>query len=179
MNRLISIIFFCFATAIVLFAYSGTTHAKKRCKPFLEKLHAVQSQQRNGYSVKRGESLRTKEEKARDKWWECEHMSLAKFKAKNGGSKNKVKKKQTKYVDNMNFQAKKKPLILTYKAKNTFNQDSPIVIKSKYQGQKKVAWSQFYQRPSECISPKSLSVFAACNENKLHQQSKFDVEYTK
>ena len=141
--------FFYLASTMMLIAYSGTVHAKKRCKPFLEKLHAVQSQQRNGHSAKRGQTLRAKEEKARDKWWQCEHMSLAKFKAKNGGSKNKVKKKPTKYVDKVKFQAKEKPAILTYNAENTFNQGSPIELKSKYQGQKKLAWLQFYQRQSK------------------------------
>ncbi|MFQ3337708.1 MAG: hypothetical protein ACI9VO_000473, partial [Colwellia sp.] len=51
--------------------------------------------QRKGYSLKRGESLRAKEDKARDKWWQCENSSQAKFKAKYG-----VKKKQAKKYKN-------------------------------------------------------------------------------
>jgi len=171
---------------VIMLGYSTSLEAKKRCKPFLEKLHKVQAQQRNGHSLKRGQSLRAKEDKARDKWWQCEHMSLAKFKAKNGGAKKKSKNKSNKrkavnYAKTKNVKKSnsKKYTRFTYKAKTTFNQDSAIVIKSKYQGEKKLAWSKFYQRPSKCVSPKSLSVFAYCNENKLQQQSQFDQQYTK
>jgi hypothetical protein len=168
----------------MILSYSSVVQAKKRCKPFLAKLHKVQSQQRNGYSLKRGQSLRAKEEKARDKWWQCEHMSLAKFKAQNAGAKKKdkhkaTKKKSAKYANTKVAKKSnnKKVSGFTYSAKHTFNQDSAIVIKSKYQGEKRIAWSQFYQRPNKCISPKSLSVFVYCNENKLQQQSQFDLEY--
>ncbi len=171
---------------IIILSYSNTLQAKKRCKPFLEKLHKVQAQQRNGYSLKRGQSLRAKEDKARDKWWQCEHMSLAKFKKKYGGSKKKAKqrsnkRKSAKYAKTKVAKKtnKKQTANLSYKAKSTFNQGSAIVIKSKYTGEKKLAWTQFYQRPSKCVSPKSLSIFAYCNEDKLLQQSQFDQQYIK
>ncbi len=165
----------------MILSYSASLQAKKRCKPLLEKLHKVQSQQRSGYSLKRGQSLRAKEEKARDKWWQCEHMSLAKFKAQNGGKNKKTKKgkkkKASKYASNK--VSKKKSQLYVNKSIATFNQGSAIVVKAKYQGDKRLAWSQFYQRPSKCISPKNLSIFAYCNENKLQQQSQFDQQYTK
>lgn len=165
--------------ATLILSYSTVVQAKKRCKPFLEKLHKVQALQRSGYSLKRGQSLRAKEDKARDKWWQCEHMSLAKFKAKNGGKnkkKKKGKKKKTSKYANKKVSNKKSQLYAS-KSLATFNQGSAIVVKAKYQGDKRLAWSQFYQRPSKCITPKSLSVFAYCNENKLLQQSQFDQEY--
>lgn len=178
MKILIKAIVFYTIILMFLLSYSTVTQAKKRCKPFLEKLHKVQAQQRNGYSLKRGQSLRVKEDKARDKWWQCEHMSLAKFKAKNGGKNKKGKKKKnSKYASKK--VSKKKSQVYANKSIATFNQGSAIVVKAKYQGDKRLAWSQFYQRPSKCVSPKSLSIFAYCNENKLQQQSQFDREYTK
>ncbi len=162
----------------ITLSYSASLQAKKRCKPFLNKLHNVQAQQRNAYSLKRGQSLRVKEDKARDKWWQCEHMSLAKFKAKYGKKKKKDKKKKTsKYAKKKEL--KKPPSFYANKSIATFNQGSAIVVKAKYQGEKRLAWSQFYQRPSKCISPKSLGVFVYCNENKLQQQHQFDQEYAK
>jgi hypothetical protein len=160
-------------------SYSATLQAKKRCKPFLEKLHKVQAQQRNGYSLKRGQSLRAKEDKARDKWWQCENMSLAKFKVNNGGGNKKKKKGKKKKLSKHTRKkvSNKKYQFYASKSIPTFNQGSAIVIKSKYQGEKKLAWSQFYQRPSKCISPKSLNVFAYCSEDKLQQQGQFEQQY--
>lgn len=170
-----------FILLVIILSYSTTLQAKKRCKPFLEKLHKVQAQQRNGYSLKRGQSLRAKEDKARDKWWQCEHMSLAKFKAQFGGKNKKAKKGKKKKSVKYAYKKvnKRKSQADASKTIATFNQGSAIVVKAKYQGDKRLAWSQFYQRPSQCISPKNLNVFAYCSENKLQQQNQFDQEYTK
>ncbi len=78
--------------AIFLLIFSTNSAAKKRCKPLLEKLHNTQMMQRKSYSLKRGQSLREKEDKARDKWWQCENSSLSAFKSKYGTKKKKAKK---------------------------------------------------------------------------------------
>lgn len=153
--------------------------AKKRCKPLLEKLHNVQAMQRSGYSLKRGQSLRAKEDKARDKWWQCEHSSrYAKASSKKGKKKTGKKKGKNK---------RKKVAVNKYKrlylAKSNisapFSDSGAIVIKSKFQGDKKFAWLAFYQQPSRCQRPKSLTVFAACSEDKQAQQSIFEQQYDK
>jgi len=174
------------ALSILILSYSTDVQAKKRCKPFLAKLHQIQAMQRQSYSLKRGQSLRAKEDKARDKWWQCEHTSLAKFKAENGGGKKKPKKKVNKKrpakytkAKRNNTATKKNSLNYSVKAIPIFNQSSAIVIKAKYQGEKRLAWSTYYQRPSKCISPKSFNVFAFCSENKLQQQNQFEQEYDK
>ena len=163
--------------------------AKKRCKPFLEKLHKVQASQRNGYSLKRGESLRGKEDKARDKWWECENSSLAKFNKKYGSknkSKKKSKKKTTKIAKSNYKKSTKSNSYYTKLNKNsygsantktTFNKDSAIVIKSKFQGEKHLAWLAYYEKPTKCQRPKTMSVFAFCNEHKRQQQEAFAQSY--
>ncbi|MCW8833040.1 MAG: hypothetical protein OQK03_06970 [Colwellia sp.] len=74
----------CFYLIILLCFFSPIGEAKKRCKPLLAKLHNIQAQQRAGYSSKRGLSLRAREDKARDMWWQCE----------NGRTNNKKKKKK-------------------------------------------------------------------------------------
>lgn len=64
---------------------SGDSFAgKKHCKPYLEKLRNVQSQQRQGHSLKRANSLQKKEQKARHQWWQCEQGKL-KQKLRKGG----------------------------------------------------------------------------------------------
>ena len=159
-------------------AYSPTSHAKKRCKPFLEKLHNIQAMQRNSYSLKRGQSLRAKEDKARDKWWQCERSSLATFKAKYGGKKKKAKKKKKKKtVKSKTYYTKINKSSSYSKQVTTFNQSSAIVLSSKYQGDKMLAWLDFYHKPLQCHRPKKMSVFAYCSENKLQQQGKFEKIY--
>ena len=156
-----------FITCIV---FSPVAVAKQRCKPLLEKLHHVQALQRNGYSSKRGTSLREREDKARNNWWQCE----------NGGGKAKKKKKK-KYrseskTANYNSQANNKKR-KTIKAGTPFKTSHAIVIKSKYQGEKKQAWLNYYQQPTKCIRPKNLSEFAFCSENKQTQRVDFEQRY--
>ena len=142
---MISIIFTSLSRFIILFTIAllvmpltiTDVEAKKRCKPYLDKLHKIQAQQRSGYSLKRGQSLRTKEDKAREKWWQCEHTSLAKFKAQNASKqkkKNRKVKKSKRAVYHQNTSSKIKTLAASKNKLVSFNQESAIVIKSKYRG---------------------------------------------
>tara|TARA_R100001377_G_scaffold34903_1_gene19241 strand:+ start:38 stop:613 length:576 start_codon:yes stop_codon:yes gene_type:complete len=164
--------------AIFLLIFSTNSAAKKRCKPLLEKLHNAQMMQRKSYSLKRGQSLREKEDKARDKWWQCENSSLSTFKSKYGTKKKKVKKNKKKQKNTSHYAKLNKAILNSSKKRVTFNQDSAIVIKSKYQGDKKLAWLQFYQQPIQCQRPKSINVFAYCSEDKLQQRDIFEQKYT-
>jgi hypothetical protein len=154
--------------------------AKKRCKPLLDKLHNVQAMQRTGYSLKRGETLRKKEDKARDKWWQCEHSSRfseGKTKKKKKSKKNRVKARTTR---ENRVHTSSKNVYLTKKITATpFAGSESIVIKSKYHGKMKFAWLDFYQKPNKCQRPSSLSVFASCNEDKRAQQLTFEDHYAK
>ena len=143
---------------LVILLYSATVQAKKRCKPFLEKLHSIQSMQRQGHSLNRGKNLRVKEDKARDKWWQCEHSSLAKFKAQYGGKKKKNKKYESKKIVRKSSYYAKVNKVLSHPESSaaSFNQSSAIVIKSKYEGDKLSAWLQFYQQPIKCQRPKNF-----------------------
>lgn len=155
----------------VLVLVTPVSEAKKRCKPLLEKLHNIQAIQRNGYSSKRGVSLRTKEDKARDNWWKCE---------KGRQTKEKKKRKNKKYSKNKRKQSgmvSKKRVSLNKAASMPFKTNNAVVIKSKYRGIKKQAWLKFYQQPTHCNRPKSLAVFAACSENKQAQRINFEQEY--
>ncbi len=149
---------------------SPTSAAKKRCKPLLEKLHNIQAMQRNSYSAKRGASLRAREDKARDNWWQCENGS--------GKAKKKIKKKSVSKTASYNTQSK---LIKRKKINGgtPFKTSNAIVIKSKYQGEKKTAWLAFYQQPTRCQQPKNLQVFAFCSEDKQTQRTDFEKQYHK
>ena len=188
MKKLTFIVIFSLIFTLISVVYSSPSFAKKRCKPFQKKLHNIQAMQRNGHSLKRGESLRAKEDKARDKWWDCERSSLAKFKAEYGSKKKKKAKKSNKskrakknsyYFNSSSSLSSKNKKAISYSQNKqpTFNQSSAIVIKSKYQGNKMIAWLEFYSKPIKCQRPKKLSIFAYCNEHKIQQQSEFDKTY--
>jgi hypothetical protein len=156
---------------IALLLFTSISEAKKRCKPLLEKLHNIQGMQRNGYSSQRGLSLRGKEDKARDKWWQCEQGRGRK-------DKKKIKSKaQGKSKNNKSSTTYKQNLQVEISAGSPFKTNNIIVIKSKYQGSKKKAWIRFYQQPTQCNRPKSLAVFASCSEDKQAQRSDFEQEY--
>jgi len=149
--------------------------AKKRCKPLLEKLHNVQAMQRKGYSLKRGQSLRAKEDKARAKWWQCENSSRF---AKSSNKKSSKKKAKKKSRDTQVYKPKRTSSIKKGNAV-PFSSSNDIVITSKYQGDKKFAWLAFYQQPVRCQRPKKLTVFAACSEDRRAQQVIFEQQYVK
>ncbi len=155
----------------LLLSIAPSSNAKKRCKALLDTLHNVQAMQRNGYSAQRAASLRVKEDKARNKWWQCEQGKKVK-KKKQGKSKenNKSKNKQIKRT----YRQKK----TTKKSANlAFKTNNAIVIKSKYQGKKQKAWLKSYHQPSRCKRPKNLAVFAFCSEDKQIQRIHFDKSY--
>lgn len=152
----------------ILLTFSAIAEAKKRCKPLLEKLQNIQAMQRHGYSAKRGVSLRNREDKARDKWWQCE-----KGRSKNNSKANKTvaSKKNKPKVSSKGVNGKE------IKAGTPFKTSNAIVIKSKYQGDKKYAWLTFYQQPTRCQRPKSLQTFAFCSEDKRTQRLDFEKSY--
>lgn len=155
----------------VLLLFSSTGEAKKRCKPLLEKLHNIQAMQRNGYSSKKGASLRAREDKARDKWWQCEQGRGGKAKSK---SKDKSKKKRKNSYQVVTTKQRKLNKI---SAGSPFKTNNSVAIKSKYSGEKKQAWHTFYQRPTQCHRPKNLAVFASCSEDKQAQRITFEQTY--
>jgi len=157
---------------IVCVVFSLEVAAKKRCKPLLEKLHNIQALQRSGYSAKRGLSLRGREDKARDNWWQCEN---GRGKSKQHSAKKMNKNNESKTVSH-NLQSKR-VTSKTIIAGAPFKTNNAIVIKSKYQGDKKQAWLNYYQQPNKCLRPKSLSVFAFCSENKRTQRINFEDQY--
>ena len=153
---------------ICCFVFLHDAEAKKRCKPLLDKLHNIQAMQRNGYSSKRGLSLRDREDKARETWWNCETgRSNKKSKQK------KVNKRQKNTKSNRVSPLSYKEI----KAGTPFKTSNAIVMKSIYEGDKKHAWLNFYQQPEQCLRPKSLSEFAFCSENKLKQRATFEEQY--
>ncbi|TYK66152.1 hypothetical protein CWS31_007175 [Colwellia echini] len=187
MKKITSLVFLTSLLLLLLLSYSTSSLAKKRCKPFQKKLHNIQAMQRSAYSLKRGHSLRAKEDKARDKWWQCEKLSLAKFNAKYGIKKQQAKKSKKQANENkvVKSKSRQKSTGKKYKAPTysqprvTFNQTSEIVIRSRYQGDKQLAWLDFYTLPVKCKQPKTISDFAYCNEHKRQQQSEFDKSYSK
>lgn len=169
--------------------FSMTSEAKKRCRPLLDKLHNVQALQRKGYSLKKGQSLRAREDKARDKWWKCERSSSFTKSKKNKSKKTTAKKNKRKKSQNKkksydySIENKLQSNLRSNKAKNNKNVSAPfaskkvIEVRSKYPRQKRFAWLNYYQRPQRCHNPKDLNTFAFCTEDKLVQQQGFEEIY--
>ena len=86
-------------------SYAG----KRQCQTYLDKLRNVQSQQKQGNSLKRGESLNKQESKARKVWWECEQGHLKKAHSSNKQKKLHKKKipKQQRVTSETQIQALK------------------------------------------------------------------------
>ncbi|MBU2870176.1 hypothetical protein [Colwellia sp. E2M01] len=180
MKEIIPVVLLIFTLPFILLSYSPATWAKKHCKPFQKKLHNVQAMQRKSYSLKRGINLREKEDLARNKWWQCERLSKKRFNAKYGikGKKSKKSKnRKTVAKKRKNKLSVKKIKVANYSETTTFNQQSAIIIRSKYQGEKQSAWLEFYNLPAKCKKPKTMSDFAYCHEHKRQQQTEFDEVY--
>jgi len=158
-----------FVFITILGLYSSVVHAgKKHCQPYLKKLHTIQSLQRQGHSLKSSNSLNKRENKARDKWWQCEQGKLPVKGKKKSKKKKKVKQSRIKPLFDLNSSDKKITPFATQKS---------LTFKGKFHGEKLFAWHKYYQQPKACIRPKTTKKFAYCMENKLEQQSIFEREY--
>jgi hypothetical protein len=162
-----------FIGMILVFAQVSYAGGKK-CQPYFDKLRNVQSQQKQGHNLKRGESLNKQEAKARNKWWQCEqgHLKIAKKSKKSKKSK-KNKPQNNKIVKQRSLTAK--PLITISKVNvKPFQTSAPLVLKSRYQGKQLQAWLLYYQQPKKCLRPKTTKQFAFCVENRRNQQLLFE-----
>jgi len=151
-------------------AYAANGSIQKKCAKYLNKLDNIQSQQRQGNSLKRSINLRKKEDVARKKWWDCKNNKIKttkKYKKKNHvKSKYKTKQKNTT-TRNAHLQPNQ----------HVFSTNNNIFIKGRYSGDKQFKWLAFYQRPKQCARPKTTQVFAYCMEDKLAQQQVFEQQY--
>ncbi|MBA6389713.1 hypothetical protein H4J38_02855 [Colwellia sp. BRX10-3] len=168
------IILFSLMLMTLLSAFLATA-GKKQCQGYRNKLDNIQAQQRQANSHKRSNSLATKETKARDTWWQCETGKLKpKSKKKKKSKPKKSHKKKPKKISSPPSDHKPykkiKPLV-------PFASNNPVVMRSKYQGEKLQAWLTFYQPAKMCARPKSTQQFAACVEDKRLQQTEFDKSY--
>jgi hypothetical protein len=142
--------------------------AKKECAELLEKFQNIQSQLKQGQSIKSSASLRKQEDEARDKWWNCENNKSTSS-SKNENIKTAKKKAIVKSTTSDNATLQYAPQV--------FSSNKDIVIKGRFSGEKQFQWLEYYQRPKKCARPKTTQVFAFCMEDKTEQQNKFEEEY--
>ena len=146
-------------------SYAG----KRQCQTYLDKLRNVQSQQKQGHTLKRGESLNKQESKARNIWWKCEQGHLKKTHLSNKQKKQKKSKvpKQQRVTKASLTQMSKVSL-------KPFQMTAPLVVKSRYQGKQLQAWLVYYRQPKKCSRPKTTKQFAFCVEDRRNQQRSFE-----
>ncbi len=164
---------------IIFLCCNPLVFAKKRCKALQKELHLIQAQQRKGYSLQRGVSLRAREDKAREKWWQCEHPSYGRKKTVKKKTKNRKREKPTQQstLDSAKSQRNMTNELEGKRVTAPFISLESIVVNSTYQGEKLFAWLRFYQQPAQCYRPNNLSVFAFCSENKQAQKIDFEQGY--
>lgn len=145
---------------------------KKQCQPYLDKLRNIQAQQRVGHSNKKAHSLAKREQKARDKWWQCQQGKLPKKasikkkkKTRSKGSSLANKKMQTPIFD----QAYAQSASLT----------NHVVIRGEFSGQKQQDWLDYFQPLEQCLKPSSTQIFAFCLEDRRKQRQQFVQNYQK
>jgi hypothetical protein len=146
-------------------SYAG----KKHCQPYLDKLRNVQSQQKLGHSLKRGESLNKQEGKARKIWWQCEQGHLKKTHLSNK-QKKQQKNKRPKKQGGTTVSLTQMPKVSV----KPFQMTAPLVVKSRYQGKQLQAWLVYYRQPKKCSRPKTTKQFAFCVEDRRNQQLAFE-----
>lgn len=159
--------------ALILTLGSFTTYkanaANSQCQKLKAKLQSIQRQQRQANTVKRSNALKIKETKAFKNWRQCKQGKYPK-------KKNKTKKSRgNRAVSKANHRKLKR--LPPSKAVTPFKTVRTIAINNEYQGAKQVAWLQFYQRPSQCKTPKTTQVFAFCSEDRQAQRRKFEQQY--
>jgi hypothetical protein len=157
-----------FLMSITLVFSHASYAGKKQCQSYLDKLRNIQSQQKQGHSLKRGGSLNKQEAKARNKWWQCEqgHLKMAKKSKKKKPQNNKIVKQRSLTA---------KPLITISRVNvKPFQTSAPLVLKSRYQGKQLQAWLLYYQQSKKCLRPKTTKQFAFCVENRRAQQLTFE-----
>ena len=104
--------------------------AKKESTALLEKLHIIQSKQRQGQSLNNSIKLREKEDAARQKWWACENNKL---KPKSKKQKTvKSTKKRIKLKNNKREPIEAQP--------QDFSANGNIMIKGRFSGEKQFHW---------------------------------------
>lgn len=150
----------------VLFGFTPDLSAKEACKKHLNKLHKIQDKQRKGHSLKSSNELNQQETAAIKEWRKCENTTIDK--------KKKKKKKNNTVTPIKNSTSK---LITDNNTRSTLYNFETIIVKEKYEGEKKFAWLNFYQQPGKCKQPKDLHVFAFCAEDKQNQQTSFEQSY--
>jgi len=144
---------------------------KKHCQRYEDKLANIQSQQRQGHSVKRSERLKKQEESARTKWWQCQQSRLKKPIV---NKQNKQKKKPRKISVKGQQLSRSSASDIKENRIDPFETSAALVLKSRYQGEKLRAWLEYYQQPKQCSRPKTIKKFAFCVENRRTQQLAFD-----
>jgi hypothetical protein len=142
-------------------SYAG----KKQCQTYLDKLRNVQSQQKQGHSLKRAESLNKQESKARKIWWQCEQGYL---KNKKLSTKKKQKTTKRQRISSNTLTDISKVIV------KPFQMTAPLVVKSHYQGKQLQAWLLYYRQPKKCSRSKTTKQFAFCVEDRRNQQRAFE-----
>ena len=162
---------------ILMLLLPPRSYGKQACKKYLDKLHKVQAKQRTGHSLKQSNKLREQENSAREVWWQCEKSDNKKN--KKISAKKSAKKTVKSSVKPQKIAKNSSPSLATTLKRapgniSPFASSTAIEIKAKYQGQQQLDWLAFYQQPKKCYRPENLKIFAACVEDKRHQQVLFE-----
>ncbi|MCJ8318737.1 MAG: hypothetical protein MJK12_03835 [Colwellia sp.] len=139
---------------IVLLIISNQTFAKSKCQKEWDSLKSIQALMRQRST----EYYRQEEHKRHDIYQNCR-------KKKNNNQVKEKKSYTTKnkknYITNKSYTGKQA----------SYTRD--IHLKGLFTGKKQDAWIQHYERPKECINPKSTPEFATCLQHRDDEAIRF------
>lgn len=145
--------------AVGLLIFTNQASAKSKCEQEWKALKNVQSQMRNRST----ERLRDQERYRHNEYQTCRKGK--KKKSKSYKAKTNYKNQKTTY---------KKNSYPKYLNKNITNS---VSLKGKFKDEKQDAWIQYYDKPQECILPKSIQEFSKCLNDRDEKSKKFDKEW--
>ncbi|WP_394175819.1 hypothetical protein [Thalassotalea litorea] len=129
--------------------------AKPECEPYHQALANIRAEMRAGYREPRGEILRDKERKLKEKIRLC----LGYQSRTNNPNNLNQKKGKARHKPAVKSQSST-AVIMTKNADQLGNQ--ALVIRGKFTGKKQAAWLRFYQPSEQCRQPQTTSLFAKC-----------------
>ncbi|WP_206483346.1 hypothetical protein [Thalassotalea sp. G2M2-11] len=151
--------------ALFLFMLPNMGWTKQQCQSYLNKFRQVQALQRQGHSNKQARTLASREQKARDQWWQCKQ--------------GKLKPKSKRKVSHKKSQPNTPRVYHDPQAKPLTSYTNEVVIKGAFSGKKQQDWLDFYQPLAKCKRPRSTQEFAYCMEERRRQQQVFEQQYQK
>lgn len=135
--------------------------SKSKCPNEWNSLKSIQKQMKLGHRASEMEYLKKEERKRFTAYEHCR-------KGRNANSKNTVNSANQNLTKRYLYNKSRS-------SKSNVFKGASINIKGRFSGEKQNAWFDYYNKPKECIKPKSTSQFAKCIVHRDELAKEFEV----